>query len=331
MKRIIITGGLGFIGSEAVRYSIKNGYKVLNIDAVKYSGNFSNVEKVSSHKNYNFVKVDLLEKNRLENIINDFRPDAILHFAAESHVDNSIKSPFEFMKSNIEGTFNLLEASKNYYLSKKLNHKNFHFIHISTDEVFGSLGKTGMFTESTSYNPQSPYSASKASSDHLVRAWHNTYDLPVKITNCSNNYGPFQHSEKFVPVVIKNALDNRNIPIYGSGENIRDWLYVSDHVEAIFSVLFKGRIGETYLIGGNNELSNIDLATVICNIVDKTYHADKKRIELIELVQDRKGHDFRYAIDSTKIKNETGWEPKINFEEGIAMTVEWFIKNRNFQ
>jgi len=327
MNKIIITGGLGFIGSEAIRQSVYRGFEVLNIDAKKYSANTYNIHSVKSSPQYKFVKLDLLDKEKLQEVILEYAPDAILHFAAESHVDNSINNPLEFIKSNIEGTFNLLEGAKNYFYLKKKSINNFNFIHISTDEVFGSLGDNGIFNEKTCYDPQSPYSASKASSDHLVRAWHNTYELPIKITNCSNNYGPYQHSEKFIPVIIRNAIRNENIPLYGSGKNIRDWLHVSDHVNAIFEVLTKGKNGETYLIGGNNEISNIDLARKICQIIDKKMPFKHSRERLIRMVEDRKGHDYRYAIDNSKIKNNIGWKPKIKFQQGITNTIDWYIEN----
>ena len=327
-KKILITGGLGFIGSAAVRRAIKDGHKVLNIDAMCYSANLENVASIEQHKNYAFTKLDLADKAELEAAFLEFQPDLVIHFAAESHVDNSIKNPLVFIKTNIAGTFNLLEISKGYFLSNERDKSDFTLLHVSTDEVFGSLGRSGSFNEETRYDPKSPYSASKASSDHLVRAWGNTFGLPVKITNCSNNFGPYQHYEKLVPVIIRKALAGEEIPIYGNGSNVRDWLFVDDHIDAIMAVLFDGKLKETYLIGGNNEISNLEMANLICDKLDILYPTPKPRRELIKLVEDRKGHDFRYSVNCKKINKELGWYPKTKFDHGLDKTIQFYFRTQ---
>ena len=333
MKRILITGGAGFIGSNLVSYLLKNSDDlVLNIDKLTYAGNSSSLEKFVPEKKYNFDQVDIVDRNQLRNAIKNFNPNAIMHLAAESHVDRSITEPAAFIETNIVGTYNLLEETLSYY--KSMNDdlkKSFRFLHVSTDEVYGDLSENDPpFSEDTPYAPSSPYSASKASSDHLVRAWNRTYGLPVLITNCSNNYGPFQFPEKLVPMVILTALKGDPIPVYGDGQNIRDWLYVEDHVRALCTVLDKGKIGETYNIGGNNEMKNIQLVESICNILDNTHPKEdgisyKKQITF---VKDRPGHDMRYAINEKKIRSQLNWKPIEGNDTGFKKTVEWYLKNK---
>jgi len=316
--KLLVTGGAGFIGSNFILYWIKKypEDQIINLDALTYAGNLDNLKSVEENKNYRFIQVNICEKEKVNETVSTEKPDVIVHFAAESHVDRSILGPEEFIRTNVLGTFNLLEAAK------KNNKIRFH--HISTDEVFGSLGlKDPQFNENTTYDPRSPYSASKASSDHLVRAYFHTFGLPITISNCSNNYGPFQFPEKLIPLLITNLMENKKIPLYGDGENIRDWLFVEDHCEAIDSILKKGEIGETYCIGGNNEKTNKQIAKKILDAMGKSE-------EMIEFVADRLGHDKRYAIDSSKIKKELGWEPKTGFEEGIEETIEWYKKNEDW-
>ena len=327
--RILITGGAGFIGSAVIKEAIFRGHKVLNIDCLTYASCLDNLKSVEKSQNYSFHKTDIRRRAEIDALLNDYQPDAIMHLAAESHVDRSIDGPSDFIETNIIGTFNMLESARSYWESAGRTEK-FRFHHVSTDEVFGSLPKGAniLFTEETPYDPRSPYSASKASSDHLVRAWGETYGLPVVITNCSNNYGPYHFPEKLIPVVIINALAEKPLPIYGDGSNIRDWLFVEDHAEALMLVLEKGELGRSYNIGGNNELSNLDLVTLLCGILDRL----KPRVtggyaDLISFVADRPGHDARYAIDSTRIKNELGWEPSISVEEGLERTVKWYLEN----
>jgi dTDP-glucose 4,6-dehydratase len=324
--RIIVTGGAGFIGSNLTKFLLQKSYTVLVIDKLTYAGNLESLAEVNNHPRYSFSQTDICD-DRIEEILTTFKPDAIMHLAAESHVDRSIDGPREFLKTNIIGTANLLEASLSYWRQQSCS-KNFRFHHISTDEVYGSLGNEGLFTEQTAYDPSSPYSASKASSDHLVRAWYRTYGLPILITNCSNNYGPYQYPEKLVPLIINNALNGKRLPIYGDGKQIRDWLYVEDHIEALYLVLTKGRIGETYNIGGNAERENIEVVDLICRYLDELRPANKPHQKLIQHVTDRPGHDRRYAIDSSKIKNELGWRPKETFESGLEKMVHWFLKNQ---
>lgn len=329
---IIITGGAGFIGSALIRYIIKNtDHKVLNIDKLTYAGNLESLVEVDKHPNYAFRQIDICDAIAIEQSFHDFQPDLIMHLAAESHVDRSIAGPAEFINTNIVGTYTLLEASRKYWQGLKAYKKShFRFHHISTDEVYGDLeGTTDLFTESTPYAPSSPYSASKASSDHLVRAWYRTYGLPIIITNCSNNYGPYHFPEKLIPLVILNALEGQALPIYGKGNQIRDWLYVEDHAKALYKVVTKGTIGETYNIGGHNEKQNIDVVKTICQILDelKPQANGQPYAELITFVKDRPGHDLRYAIDATKIKNDLGWTPEEDFDSGIRKTVEWYLNN----
>lgn len=328
MKKIIVTGGAGFIGSAYVRHAILNGFIVCNVDKLSYASNLSNVASVDNHENYSFTQIDICDEDAMSRLIEKFEPDALIHFAAESHVDRSISNPSDFIKSNILGTYNLLSCCENYY--KNCCSEVFRFIHISTDEVFGSLdfSSHNKFDEGTPYDPSSPYSASKASSDHLVRAWVKTYDFPAIITNCTNNYGPFQNSEKFIPTIIRSALRGTSIPIYGNGENIRDWLYVDDHVDAISKVLKYGEVGETYTVGGENEFTNNEVATIICRLLDEIAPKKVGKYEdLIEYVEDRKGHDLRYAVDCSKIKREINWNQRYKFQDGIETTIKWYVEN----
>ena len=336
-KTILVTGGAGFIGSALIRHIIKNTYhSVVNIDKLSYSGNLQSLESIESNKDYIFEQVDICDEKELNRIFKKNKPDIVMHLAAESHVDRSIDGPGDFIKTNIVGTFTLLEQSKNYWQSLEGDKKNnFRFLHVSTDEVYGDLeGTTDFFSEETSYDPSSPYSATKASSDHLVRAWHRTYGLPVLITNCSNNYGPCQFPEKLIPHVVLNALEGKNLPIYGDGKQIRDWLYVDDHVLALMSVVLDGNVGETYNIGGSNEIQNIEVVKKICNILDKLISNKLNGMasfsELITYVKDRPGHDVRYAINANKINRDLGWKPEESFESGILKTVQWYLTNNDW-
>ena len=325
MKNVLVTGGCGFIGSNFVKMLRKKEdvFPVI-LDKLTYAGNISNLNRIDENK-YAFFEGDICDEAIVTSLFKKYNFDAVFHFAAETHVDRSIDSPGEFIKSNIIGTYNLLKVSRNYM--DEVN-QNFKFIHVSTDEVFGDLDKGGYFKETTPYNPSSPYSASKASSDHLVRAWGRTFGLPVIITNCSNNYGSFQFPEKLIPLMIINCLDNKPLPIYGDGQNIRDWLYVMDHCSAIYKVYENGKIQETYNIGGNNEIKNIDIVNIICETLDFLKPVENKSYkDLITFVKDRPGHDLRYAIDSTKIQKDLGWMPEESFETGIRKTVEWYINN----
>lgn len=327
--KFLVTGGAGFIGSAVIRFLInETEHEVLNFDKLTYAGNLNNVEDVSSSSRYHFVQGDICDRDLLAKTLNEFKPDKIMHLAAESHVDRSITGPSEFITTNIIGTYSMLEEAMKYFNKLDESKKqSFLFHHISTDEVYGELGDTGLFTESTPYDPSSPYSASKASSDHLVRAWGRTYKLPVVITNCSNNYGPYHYPEKLIPLVITKALKGESLPVYGKGENVRDWLYVEDHAKALYAVVTKGAIGETYNIGGESERKNIEVVKEICKILDKLV-PDSKYVpheKLITFVTDRAGHDFRYAIDCSKIKSELGWEPSVSFEQGLQSTVQWFL------
>jgi len=320
---IIITGGCGFIGSELARQAIAQGRDVVNIDALTYAANSASLASIENHPNYKFQQLDIRNRSALNKVFESIKPDAVIHLAAESHVDRSIEGADDFISTNINGTFNLLECARQY---------GSKFLHVSTDEVYGDLSESyPAFTEQTAYAPSSPYSASKAASDHLVRAWGRTYELPILITNCSNNYGPFQFPEKLIPVVILSCLAEKPIPVYGKGENIRDWLYVGDHAQALLTVLENGRIGETYNIGGNNERRNIDLVKTICSIMDTEHpRAAGEYTDLIEFVTDRPGHDRRYAVNASKIKTDLAWEPSIAADEGFAATVRWYLNNRDW-
>ena len=327
--KILITGGAGFIGSAVVRHAIAQGHSVVNVDALTYAACLDNVKSISDNENYVFFRADICDRAAMDRILKDTQPDAIMHLAAESHVDRSIDGPGAFIETNITGTYTLLEAARGYW-SAQGKPETFRFHHISTDEVYGSLGDTGMFTENTPYDPRSPYSASKAASDHLVRAWAETYGLPVVLTNCSNNYGPYHFPEKLVPVVILNALAGKDIPVYGKGENIRDWLYVEDHADALLTVLSKGELGRSYNIGGENEAKNIDLVHMICAHLDQMRPKDTPYADQITFVTDRPGHDMRYAIDPTRIGDELGWRPSVTLEQGLEKTVRWYLDNEDW-
>jgi len=328
--KILVTGGAGFIGSAVVRLAIARGHHVVNVDALTYAACLDNVASVADHPNYAFEQVDIRDREGLDAVFAKNTPDAVMHLAAESHVDRSIDGPADFIETNIDGTFNMLEAARSYWRAQG-QPDTFRFHHISTDEVFGSLGPTGMFTETTPYDPRSPYSASKASSDHLVRAWHETYSLPVVLTNCSNNYGPYHFPEKLIPVVILNALAGKPLPIYGDGGNIRDWLYVEDHAHALLLVLAKGALGRSYNIGGENERTNLELVKTLCGILDQLRPRDAgSYADLITFVTDRPGHDARYAVDPSRIRDELGWRPSVTVEEGLEKTVQWYLDNENW-
>jgi dTDP-glucose 4,6-dehydratase len=330
--RIIVTGGAGFIGSSVIRHIIKNtNDEVLNIDKLTYAGNLESLKEIDQNPRYQFQQVDICDASKLEQIFEQFQPDAIMHLAAESHVDRSIDGPSTFIQTNIVGTYTLLEAARKYWQRlDEIKKVNFRFHHISTDEVYGDLdGTTDLFTETTPYAPSSPYSASKASSDHLVRAWQRTYGLPTIVTNCSTNYGPYHFPEKLIPLVILNALDSKALPIYGAGNQIRDWLFVEDHARALYQVVTQGTVGETYNIGGHNEKQNIEVVKTICRILDQLRPQNNAQPyeNLITFVKDRPGHDLRYAIDASKIENELGWKPLETFETGIRKTIEWYLNN----
>lgn len=325
-KTILITGGAGFIGSHLVRRMVNNypKYHIVNLDKLTYAGNLNNLKDVEDKPNYTFIKADIVDAESLSEIFLTYNFDGVIHLAAESHVDRSITNPNEFIMTNVIGTLNLLNECKNNWQDKK----DRIFYHVSTDEVYGSLGDVGMFTEETSYDPRSPYSASKASSDHIVRAYYHTFDLPIKISNCSNNYGSYQFPEKLLPLMINNIKNGKDLPVYGKGENIRDWLWVEDHAAAIDLIYHKGAIGETYNIGGHNEWTNIDLIHSLCDIMDKKLGNDEGTSKkLIKFVKDRAGHDLRYAIDASKLEVDLGWVPSIQFEEGLEKTVDWYLEN----
>ena len=325
--KLLVTGGAGFIGSAVVRRAIADGHEVVNLDALTYAACLDNVASVADSPRYAFEHADIRDRTALDRILARHEPDAVMHLAAESHVDRSIDGPGTFIDTNIMGTFHLLEATRAYWTAQG-RPETFRFHHVSTDEVFGTLGATGQFTETTPYDPRSPYSASKAGSDHLVRAWSETYGLPVVLTNCSNNYGPYHFPEKLIPVVILNALAGRPLPIYGDGSNVRDWLYVEDHAEALLLVVQKGALGRSYNIGGENERSNLDLVRSLCKILDrKRPRISGSYADLITFVTDRPGHDARYAIDPTRLRSELGWRPSVTVEQGLDLTVDWYLAN----
>ncbi len=329
-KTILITGGAGFIGSHVVRLMVNKypDYRIINVDNLTYAGNLENLTDIENKSNYQFIKADIVDSEAVFGIFEKYGPDVVMHLAAESHVDRSISNPLDFVRTNVTGTVNLLNAAKHFW------EKPFEgslFYHISTDEVYGSLGEEGLFTEETPYDPRSPYSASKAASDHFVRAYHHTYGLPVIISNCSNNYGPNQFPEKLIPLFIHNIIQKKPLPVYGKGENVRDWLYVEDHAEAIDLIMHKGKTGETYNIGGHNEWKNIELIRLLCKVMDKKLGREAGTSEgLIQFVKDRAGHDLRYAIDAAKLQKELGWKPSLDFEQGLEKTVEWYLSNKDW-
>ena len=324
--KILVTGGAGFIGSAVLRLAVSRGHEVVNVDALTYAACLANVAPVADSGRYAFEHVDIRDRAALDRVFAQHKPDAVMHLAAESHVDRSIDGPGAFIETNVNGTYHMLEAARAYWTAAG-RPEGFRFHHISTDEVFGSLGETGKFTEDTPYDPRSPYSASKAASDHLVRAWRETYGLPTVLTNCSNNYGPYHFPEKLVPVVILKAISGQPIPVYGDGGNVRDWLYVEDHADALLLVLEKGAVGRSYNIGGENEARNIDLVRTICATLDELRPAARPYAEQIRFVTDRPGHDRRYAIDPTRIRTELGWRPSVTVEEGLRRTVRWYLEN----
>jgi dTDP-glucose 4,6-dehydratase len=325
--KLLVTGGAGFIGSAVVRLAVARGHDVVNLDALTYAACLDNIASVAGSPHYAFEQADIRDRGALDRILAEHQPDAIMHLAAESHVDRSIDGPGAFITTNVTGTYTLLEAARAYWVAQG-RPEGFRFHHISTDEVFGSLGPEGLFTETTPYDPRSPYSASKAASDHLVMAWHHTYGLPVVMTNCSNNYGPYHFPEKLIPVVILNALAGKPLPIYGDGSNIRDWLYVDDHAEALLLVVQRGAVGRSYNIGGGNERSNLHLVKTLCAILDDVRpKADGSYADQITFVADRPGHDARYAIDATRLRTELGWQPAVSVEEGLRHTVDWYLQN----
>ncbi len=334
-RTILVTGGCGFIGANFVRllYREYPEYRIVNLDKLTYAGNLNNLTGIEECDRYRFVKADICDAAVVEALFIEEEIDTVVHFAAESHVDRSITGPAAFIQTNIVGTFTLLEAARKTWLTGNWQKLAPCFLHVSTDEVYGSLGDTGFFSETTPFDPRSPYSASKASSDHLVSAYFHTYDLPVRITNCSNNYGPYQFPEKLIPLIFNNSMNGRELPVYGDGKNIRDWLYVEDHCEAIVEVLTKGENGSSYNIGGNNEKQNIEVVTLICDILDRKLglpESGNPRKSLITFVQDRLGHDRRYAIDATRIREQLGWEPKVSFEIGIEQTIDWYLANQDW-
>ena len=332
--RILVTGGAGFIGSALVRHLIgETEHQVLNVDALTYAGNLASLAPIADSNRYSFVRANICDAPEMKRLVEEFRPDVVTHLAAESHVDRSIDGPADFIQTNLVGTFTLLSAVLDYWRTLKgADAETFRFHHISTDEVFGALGDDGYFTEETAYDPRSPYSASKAGSDHLVRAWHHTYGLPVLVTNCSNNYGPYHFPEKLIPLMIIKSLDGEKLPVYGAGQNVRDWLYVDDHVRALTAVFERGVPGHSYMIGGNSERTNLTVVQTICDTLDQIRpRSDRKSYrEQISFVADRPGHDFRYAIDASKLRRELGWQPQESFESGIANTIRWYLDNEQW-
>jgi len=337
--KILVTGGAGFIGSAVIRFLInQTSHHVVNLDKLTYAGNLESLKEVSTNPRYAFEKVDICDTEAVRRVLKEYQPNVIMHLAAESHVDRSIDGPGDFIHTNIVGTYTLLEEARRYWLTLEQPKKqHFRFHHISTDEVYGTLGNTGFFTEETSYDPSSPYSASKASSDHLVRAWHRTFGLPVLVTNCSNNYGPYQFPEKLIPLMILNAIEGKPLPVYGNGEQVRDWLHVDDHARALYKVITEGKVGETYNIGGHNEKTNLEVVETICELLEELVPDNRHSREggnpegfkgLITFVEDRPGHDQRYAIDARKINEELGWVPSETFESGIRKTIEWYLANQ---
>jgi dTDP-glucose 4,6-dehydratase len=327
--RILVTGGAGFIGSALVRHLVNIvGAEVLNIDKLTYAGNLASLKEVDGASNYRFLQADICDMAKMSEAMNTFQPDRIMHLAAESHVDRSISGAADFVQTNVMGTFSLLEAARHYWNDLPAERKDtFRFLHVSTDEVYGSLGAEGLFEEVTAYDPSSPYSASKAASDHLAIAWHRTYGLPVVVSNCSNNYGPYHFPEKLIPLIILNAMDGKPLPVYGNGVNIRDWLYVEDHARALDLIAARGRVGEKYNVGGRNERRNIDVVTRVCELMDQLRPKAQPHADLITYVTDRPGHDARYAIDATKLETELGWKAQENFDSGIERTVQWYLDN----
>lgn len=332
MPTVLITGGAGFIGSALVRQLIsETDSTIINVDKLTYAGNLASLAEARNHARHHFAQVDICSAEEIRALLEHFRPEAIFHLAAESHVDRSIDGPMEFIQSNVIGTFTLLQESLRYWRGLDRGAQSrFRFVHVSTDEVYGSLGQDGLFTETTPYDPSSPYSATKASSDHLARAWHRTYGLPVIVTNCSNNYGPYQFPEKLIPLMIRKALEGAPLPVYGKGDNVRDWLYVDDHARALRLACERGRPGETYNVGGRNERRNIEVVRTICALLDELRPAKRPHAELISHVADRPGHDHRYAIDASKLTSELGWTARENFETGLRRTVEWYLANRSW-
>jgi dTDP-glucose 4,6-dehydratase len=330
--KVLVTGGAGFIGSALVRMLIQETeVQVTNVDKLTYAGNLDSIATVSGSTRYRFVKADICDRGAMAKLFKEAEPDLVMHLAAESHVDRSIDGPGDFIETNIVGTYSLLEVARAYWSEISPSRRQmFRFHHVSTDEVYGSLGPDGQFIETTSYAPNSPYSASKASSDHLVRAWHQTYGLPIVLTNCSNNYGPFQFPEKMIPLMILNALEGKQLPVYGAGDNVRDWLYVDDHARALWTAANRGKVGETYNIGGQAELRNIDVVFQICDLLDSLIPSSRPRRELIDFVADRPGHDARYAMDIAKIENELDWRPRESFESGLRKTVDWYLDNQRW-
>lgn len=330
--KVLVTGGAGFIGSAVIRHILRRtDDEVVNLDKLTYAANPQAFEGTNGEQRHAFERVDICDRREVDRVLREHRPDKVMHLAAETHVDRSIDAPAAFVMTNLVGTYTMLDAALQYWKGLPDSSRNgFRFHHVSTDEVFGTLGADGAFSETTPYAPSSPYSASKAGADHLVRAWHHTYGLPVVLSNCSNNYGPYQFPEKLIPLMILNALEGRSLPVYGHGENVRDWLYVDDHAEALWLVLNRGRIGSSYNIGGEAERRNLDVVQAVCDAVDELAPAKGSRRELIQFVEDRPGHDFRYAMDTTKIRNELGWQPRESFETGLRLTVEWYLSRRDW-